>query len=79
MEYRRVGRSGLKVSALAFGTSSYPFDSVAGEEFVVAGLDAGSIFSTRQTSIAPARPNKFWATRCMFRRSLEVINIRNSV
>lgn len=44
MEYRRVGRSGLKVSVVAFGTASYPPGTRSAREFLAVALDAGVNF-----------------------------------
>jgi predicted oxidoreductase len=57
MEYRRLGRSGLKVSALSFGSMTFgnPIDAATSRELLTVARDAGVNFIDSAEAYAGGR------------------------
>jgi hypothetical protein len=86
MEYRQLGRSGLRISRLTLGTMSFggkgqfrnvgEVDLEGARRQITMAMDAGvNVIDPTSTRTAPprrssARPSRAGATRCCWRRRL---------
>ena len=63
MEYRRLGKSGLRVSELSYGswvTFSFQLDKVKAKKTMKHAYDAGIIFLIMQRYMQPESQKRLW-------------------